>query len=195
MAVTRLVTLYPLSELEGSARERALDWLRDDNDFWVEERRATLAAFEKIFPITVKDWEYGYRNHISFTFDYEEEIAELSGIRLMKYLYNNYFSDLWKGKHYWPKRIGLGKPSRISRVIFDNCCPLTGYYLDEEILEPIFNFLKKPDETTFYDLIYDCLQSWIYACDKDAEYQQSEEALLEMAEANDYLFDEHGRIA
>jgi hypothetical protein len=189
ITITKEITLYNLDELEGSARERALDWLRDDNDFWVEERRATLAAFEKIFPITVKDWEYGYRNHISFTFDYEDEIAELSGIRLMAHIYNNYFSDLWHGKWYYKN-----KKSRRSKVIFDNCCVLTGYYLDNSILDPIYNFLQHPFGITFYDLLYDCLQSWVYACRDELEYLNSEEYLLETAEANGWLFDEYGRF-
>ncbi len=187
---TETFTLYKLEELSEAAKENALHQLRDDEDFFATDNRNTLDAFEKIFPITVKDWEYGYHNHIGFTFDAEEEISELSGIRLMAYIYNNYFSDLWRGKWYYKN----GKERR-SKVIFDNSLPLTGYFTDDAILEPIFNFLKKPDGTTFYDLLYDCLQSWIYACNKDAEYQRSEEALLEMAEANDYLFDEHGRIA
>lgn len=190
MAVTKTITLYRLDELKGSAKERALDWLRDDTDFWAEERNATLTAFEKIFPITVRDYDYGNQNYINFMFDDEEEISKLSGIRLMKYIYNNYFSALWKGKYYH-----MNSKTRHSKVMFDNCCPLTGYYLDNAILDPIFNFLKKPDNTTtFYDLLYDCLQSWVYACRDDLEYLNSEECLTETADANGWLFDEYGRF-
>ena len=111
----------------------------------------------------------------------------------MKYIYNNYFYDIYKGKYYslWSKtnkkssnaKLGVLK-SKHSNVIFDNSCVLTGYYLDDEILKPIYDFLKCPKNINFYSLMRKCLNNWINACIKDYEYCTSMEYFLE--EANDF---------
>jgi len=40
----------------------------------------------------------------------------------------------------------------------------------------------------------DCLQSWIYAARDEYEYSMSDEALIDLADANEYEFDEYGNI-
>lgn len=74
-------------------------------------------------------------------------------------------------------------------------CVLTGCCYDEDILEPIYNFLKKPDANTdLEDLIKSCLYSWIKAMADEYEYQCSDKGIAEDCEANDYKFLENGKM-
>jgi hypothetical protein len=195
------VKVYTVDELSESAKEKAYyKWHENHEYFWASDNEKTLKAFEEVFPVSVTSWEYDTCTyHVRFEFEddlllgYESEIdmAELSGLRLAKYLYNNYEHTLFKGKFYFKN----GK-SRHSKLLFEkNNCNLTGYYMDCEIMQPIYDFLKNPCEhTTFTDLMKECLDNWGAMCVKDFDCSLSMEAFIESSEANDYEFYEDGRL-
>lgn len=192
-------TIYKYSELSDKAKERARQWWIDLEavDYaWNKENRETLEAFENLFPVEVKDWEYGHHNYINFRCTCDEEIENLKGTRLATYLWNNYAKHLFKGMYYSSGKYVDGKyqyKSRRSNITLDNTCVLTGYCIDNDILAPIYVFLSKPkDNITFYDLMNDCLQSWVIACRNDYEYALSEENAEESIIANEYEFTEDG---
>ena len=194
-------TVYELSELEGSAKEEALHNMILNFDYpWGSENEDTLREFEKIFPVKVKRFQYGGYGgkYIDFDFENYDEIADLSGIRLMKYIYNNYFYDIYKGKYYNKCYAENGRfihKYRYSKIKFEECCNLTGYCIDIDILKPIWDFLKNPNDfTTFEDLMQECLESWLSACEKDHDGFYGEESLIEHAEINNIEFDENGNI-
>ncbi len=86
----------------------------------------------------------------------------LSGWRLMAYLMNNHWNDLYTPKYFWK-----GMKGRKSRIFVDTC-PLTGYYIDNDILDPIYKFLKSPTgNVTFDNLMNNCLDSFFRACRDD----------------------------
>jgi hypothetical protein len=190
MTITK--TVYKFEELPEDVQEKVVENFGNDTSyFWEGENRDTLMAFEKVFPVKVRNWEYGYRNFINFDSLVDDEVKGFTGVRLMKYIINHYYDDLFK-----PKYLGYVKgKARRSRIQRENSCVLTGYCLDDDILRPIYDFLKKPDKSnTFDDILSDCLHSWISACNKDYEYRQSREAIVGEIAANDYEFDEKGNI-
>lgn len=200
------VNVYNINELSEKAKQKAyLSWCSTIDYPWSNENENTLYAFENIFPIKVTHWEYDEaRGYIKFRFTDDDTIANLSGIRLMKYLYNNYFNHLYKGRYYslWRKKensTGHKCPpkliSRYSKIILDNCCPLTGYCVDDAILEPIYEFLKRPYDITFEGLMKKCLDSWITACVEDYAYCYSMEYFIEEALVNDYEYFKDGSRA
>lgn len=196
---TATIKLYNLSELSETAQRKAYDeWYSHCDYFWHSDNVSTLKKFENIFPISNVDYGYSsYDSHISFRMDCNDEIEELSGIRLAKYIYNNYYKYISKGKYYSTKGTYVdGKYQykfRHSKIIQENSCVLTGYYIDDCILEPIYNFLKTQDSSvTFYDLMDDCLQSWIIACQKDCEYNSSFEYFLENESNSETMYLENG---
>jgi hypothetical protein len=196
---TATIKVYKVDELSEKAKEKAFnDFCCTSDYFSASENESTLKEFENLFPIKVKQWEYGFQgSYINYEFT-DDEIEELSGIRLLKYLYNNYWTDLFKGKYYSKGRYIDGKytyKSRRSKAIFEHCCVLTGYCIDDDILDPIYNFLKKPEaHITFNDLMDDCLQSWIKACENDYEAYFSMESFEDMAQANEWEFKENGEM-
>lgn len=98
---------------------------------------------------------------------------------LAAYLHNNFGSHLFVPKIYYK-----GRRRRRSRLFCTTECPLTGYYMDNMILDPIYCFFTHPDDTTFYDLIECCLDTFFRACRDDARYCRSEEYFAELAESN-----------
>lgn len=188
------IKVYKFSELDPNVQEKVIeqfqqeDWLYS----WQDENNETLKAFEKIFPVKVSDWEYGGgRTNICAKFLIDQEHEELTGIRLMKYIINNYGGYLWNRKYLNHVK---GK-ARYSRIQKEDSCVLTGYHMDNYILKPIYDFLKKPkDGVTFEDILRDCLWSWVRACEEDWEYAYSEESIKEMIDANEYEFTVDGKI-
>lgn len=209
--VVEQVELYKYDELSDEAKDNAFnEWVEDqygDNP-WADENRESMKAFAKLFPITVRDWEYDtYSHRVSFNFsDYDaydlDAIENLSGVRLATWLWNNLRSDIYQGKWYsqsWnPKKntldVSKGTKQRRSKCQIESSCPFTGYYMDDVLLDPIFAFMKKPvASTTMRDLLEDCFDAWGKACSKQLEYQSSEDKFKEDTIANEWEYTKHGK--
>lgn len=144
---------------------------------------------------SISRWTDGHTivapNWYRFTSHYSEEEDNLKGTRLLKYLVNNYWNDLYLPKTIWGHNY---KTKRKSRVFVSDDSVLTGYCMDYEILKPIYDFLKSPDDNTLYELMDRCLDGFFKACRDDMEYQLSEEAFAESCEANNYEFLSNGTL-
>lgn len=200
---TITINVFTYDELSEDAKERAYNsWLSGSRDyFWGEENRKTLEKFAEEINVNIDHWEYGGRGEgvrWSSDWDYEDEKMELSGLRLLRYIQNNWSGFLYYGRYYSKTR-ATSEPgkyayvSRKSKVLFSREPDLTGYCIDYSICSPIYDFIKKPDNTTLKELINNCFYSWIEACNEDLEYTQSQEYFADEAEANNYEFDEDGR--
>jgi hypothetical protein len=161
------IKLFSFSELSDEAKEKAIEHWRDiERDFaWAGEWQDSLDEFCKVFPIEWAEWDIYHG--ISYKMICDDEISELSDVRLSIYLQNYDIGD---------------------------DCPFTGFCGDEDILEPMRDFLKKPDDRDFESLLYECLQSWLSGMRKDYEYQLSDEYISETLEINEYDFNENGEM-
>ena len=195
----KTINVYEFNELNDAAKEHALSKYQSSNDYpWNDENSDVLNAFEKIFPIKVTDYEYGYRNDISFEFTGHGEIEGMAGIRLMKYIYNNFYNEFTQGKYYstqgyYDENKKYHYKFKHSKIQRNN--HLTGYYIEEDILKPIIDFLKEPnDNIDFNDLMNSCLYAWVHACDNDYQNTLTMEYYEEHAMANEYEFNEDGNM-
>jgi hypothetical protein len=210
------IKLYQFDELSEEAKEKAIEDYRDSNTeiTWASENRDTMEKFADIFPIKIRDWSYGGRGEgVSFYFTADDTIEELSGQRLATYIWNNYKSDLFKGKYYrhlkdgskriFHKRIKSQQLTNKGRhcdwinayysgITLDNSCVLTGYCMDMDILDPIYKFLEKPTNANFKELLEECFDAWIKACNADVDWQNSDEYISEELANNDCEFEEDG---
>ena len=191
--------VYSVEELSEKALSRACDdWCMNSDYPWGEENRKTLLEFERIFPVEVTDWEYGggYK-YVRFNMTCDDEVAELEGFRLATYIWNNYKDYIYKGKYYSKGKYVDGKytyVSRHSKIKLEKDCPLTGYYLDYDILKPIYDFLDSSRQSvTFRDLMEECLDSWINACTGDYDSYYSKDNFIETAKDNEWEFYENGK--
>ena len=194
------VKLYRFEELNEDVQKEVIENWRNDDYFEATDVERTLEAFENMTGIRVRYKYDSYSGHISFTSDFDDDILELSGIRLMKYVANNFFDDIHEGKYFGTIRIENNKyvvKSRHSRIIFSRDCPLTGVCFDIDILEPMYDVLdgKHVDSVnfTFNDMIEECLESWLKSSIAEYEYWLSKEYIREEIEANDYYFTENGK--
>ena len=190
--------VYSVEELSERALERAYyDWCSNSDYPWGEENVKTLLEFERIFPVKVTDWQYGgcYK-YVRFHMTCEDEVAELEGFRLAKYIWNNYKNYIYEGKYYSKGKYVDGKyqyVSRRSKINLEKSCPLTGYYLDYDILKPIWGFLDSPrPNITFRDLMEECLEKWVKACEDDYNDYYSIDNFIEIAKVNEWEFYEDG---
>ena len=209
------ITVYDINELSQEAKEKAFnDWYGKGDYPWTDDNYAVLKKFCAFFPVEVNDYAYGaYGNDgIDWKFNYfpyVDTIKKLSGIRLLSYLWNNHGHRLYKGKYYslWSKttpnpnyREGGSAPEgklkkRYSKVMFTNDCPLNGYFIDMDILQPIYDFMNKPVEaTTFETLMDECLNAWITAYSKDVENYFSMDTFVEESQVNGWEYDENGNM-
>lgn len=179
-------TVYKFNELSEKAQQNVLDTFRHNQDYpWIYDNKACLDMFVKSFPfVEISNWEYGYRNYIDFVIT--NDLEDLAGVRLWKWLKNNFHDIVYTD---------YGKASpHATKSVFESC-PLTGYCVDDDLLQPLRDFLTRPKQSvTLYTLIQDCLTAWMQACNNDYEYWQSEEAIKDDIDANDYEFYDNGEL-
>ena len=151
--VQRTYTLFGIAELEDEARQRAYtDWLAKGNDYlYASENCDTLEAFCNLFRIVCTNYRYDSCTYAyRFYTKHEADTEELSGVRLLAYLYNNFHAGLYKPKVYWTKD---RKKRRRSRISVTCECPFTGVVSDEIILQPLMDFMRSPDTRNFKELM------------------------------------------
>jgi len=199
--------IYKFEELTKEAQQKAINKHREvmDNDFIYDDTHKVVEAFNDVFETKEgrNSWLDVYTDHM------EENILELKGLRLQKYLWNNYKNQLFKGKYYslWSKKdISYkyhknGYPvlkSRYSKVLKQNSCVLTGMCYDDDMLQPIYDFLEKRNFSnctiTFYHLINDCFDELRKTVENEIDYRNTDDAIIEEIKANDYEFTENGNI-
>ena len=194
--VTRNYEVYEVTELSNEARKRAYNnWLSNGCDYpYCTEDYNTLDEFISLFNLRMNNYECSsYTYNFSFKSLNDEEVDELSGLRLYKYLVNNFWRYLFKHKRYYHKDYFVNRKKRLSNIFYTNECVLTGVCSDDAILEPIYNFLKNPNKcTNFLDLMYECLDSFFSYCSKCMEDYESEENFIEECKNNDYTFLSNG---
>lgn len=150
------------------------DWLAKGQEYpYAAFNSNTLEAFCNLFRVTCTYYRYDSQTYCyRFHTKYEESTEELSGIRLRTFIYNNFHYGLYYPKTYWMKD---NKKKRKSRISVVSECPLTGFIMDEIMLQPLMEFLQHPDKRNFKELMGDCLEAFFRSCRDDCEYCESEE--------------------
>lgn len=166
------VNVFSIEELEDKVREKLYDkWLGESYYFWENESMESIKEFCKFFNCELReywvDWN-GYDFDVFCAVDEESDVREI--------VESNYA--------YMKKYAQYGS---------SESCELTGYCLDDDLLEPIRKYLEgKSTYATYYYLMQDCLGKAFYSMQKDIEYSQSMECFMEECEGNGYLFTEKG---
>lgn len=190
---------FKLEELSDSAQERAHEkYLQADNSYnWDAEFRDVLKWFESNFPVQRIDWSFS-----DYNVDYGrcelrplnyDEIEDFTGQRLATWIWNNYGDELYTGKYFSKHTGGTSYKSRHSKITLDEACP-TGYCIGYDLLQPIHDFLKKPDGRDLHELMNDCVLACVESAQRDWEDQNTFERFKENCEANEYIFDEEGNM-
>lgn len=187
----KTINIYQFHELTETAQTRV--WNNSNIDFsdcYADEYRETLKAFEKIFDVRVIDYSVdGYSN--SFRYAMINDAPDVEGVRLAKYVWNNYARYITNGKYYsTPGKMINGRYTykhRHSKIILEmGNCPLTGTCCDCDILQPIIDCLHYRKMFSSYDeLINECLTAFFRAWENEIDYCNSFEYFQEWAADND----------
>lgn len=204
--ITKTVNVYTFDELSNEAKERAINEYREkynDSQVYFYELIESIKKAADVF-----GFSFG-REYTDIRYSQiDNNILELSGVRLYKYIINNYGDVLFKPEYIKriDKRVNYrqfickvhkGKEGEFTLLYSKNkvtsSCVLIGVYYDDDILKPVYEFLKTPsDSVTFEDILKDIEHS-IGKCFEDIEnWVNSEEYIIEAIEDNGYEFTEDG---
>ncbi len=211
---TETINIYSFSELSEEAKGKAIENFRNkyhDYQFYFDEIIDTVKKVVDLFNLkTGRQWDDLRTSHL------EDNITELKGLRLRTYLINNYWGSLYERKYlgcigdnrvinhrmsntrYYDMKKGARVNSTnfiYSNVQFTNDCTLTGVCFDNEILQPVYDFLKKPcPSTTFEDLMQEIGDAISKAFRDTEEWVNSDEFITDHMEASGYEFEEDGSL-
>lgn len=175
---TKQVNVYQFSELSDAAKERARSWFRSCcNDYgWGHENLDSLMAFADWFRINVRTWSLGGSDNrsqgVEFSVAVDDAIGQLRGVRLWKWLNN-----------------------QLSLPDLSGNCPFTGYCFDEVLLDGVREFLKRPWNCNYHELMQHCIDAFCKAYAEDVDYAYSDEVVDETLGVNGYEFLENGELA
>lgn len=204
---TEEIKIYQFSELSDEAKQKAIEWMRDSNmefgHWFIDEAFKTIEKGVEAFDFRLSkysiDWENANMSSTTITTGLDDAIAEeISGVRLYKYLVNNFSGIFWERKHWgeYTKNENTGKwrykyYSKIQNI--EHSCPFTGVCYDDDFLEPFREFLKKPNGLTLKELVEEGIEKVLRSVESEIEYRNTDEALIEDIEANEYEFTEKGK--
>jgi hypothetical protein len=102
---------------------------------------------------------------------------------------------MYKAKYY-SKNVGVNEyKHRYSKCTKEISCCLTGMCYDLDLFKPFIEFIDKPTEgTTLKDLISEGIEALCTTLRAEYEYRQSDEAIIETIEANEYYFLSNGKL-
>ena len=201
--------VYTYPELSEESKQNAIQQYRnlDRENHHYHEAKETINAFIKNTQIKT-----GNRRWTDLICMYDDDIIEINGLRLRTWLINNW-DFLWKKKYIghrnfvtkpnYHKRIkiqdftkhGNGfKAFYYSAIQKSNSCVLTGVCWDNDLLQPIYDFIKTPDNRNLEELVNDCSETLIKSLESQDEHMDTEEYITEHFEINNYEFTENGDI-
>lgn len=203
------IKVFKFDELSDEAKQKAIQWYRQGEQqdcFWLDEFVTTIKAACKAFDAPLADWsidptdrhrctwknDYGTHHYYYLVRD------TMTGIRLRTYLINNYYDLLFEGKPYGKyQQDKNGKwfyPHR-SKVIFkETDCPFTGFGGDEDFLKTFREFIKKPDNSNFEELINSAIYDVCTSLEDETAYRFSDKTIAEDIICNEYEFTQDGKI-
>ena len=201
--------VYQFAELSDKAKDKARAYMNENfglTDHVYDEAAETVKKFHEIFGTKEgnSSWLDVRTGHI------DDNVLELKGLRLQKYIWNNFGKYLYKGKYYslWSnteksyKHYKEGHPvlkTRYSKITLDNSCVLTGVCYDNDLLDPMYDFLERyKDKADYYSymdfetLLTDCFKSLEKSIENEIDSIDSDESLKDLCEANNYEFTQEG---
>lgn len=163
----------------------------------IENNRETICDHEMrlihdAMEESIKKFMYfmdAYRNRrgvvLNNSDDYELDGEHL--YRRVRRLIDYYFTE--------PRRYHKNGKIRVSKIMVNQDCPLTGVYTDYVILSPIFSYIEgKLKVNNYYKLIEYCLDSADKFLNESEEYFSSEEYIKGMLEDQDDYYTIDGTI-
>lgn len=187
-------TIYRINELPEKIQRKILDNYEPHTEYIYDDAYQTVKAFHKIF-----DTSEGRHSWLDVRLNYDDAVLELTGVRLMRYLWNNYESVIFKpaykgcidkGLKHKRTKVKQGKSGEYSFYYSgykkEYSCNLTGVCYDMNLLDPIYKAMLTPYAGTFEELINECFESLRKSVENEVESRHSDECKIEDLQENYY---------
>ena len=209
------VKLYKFDELEADVQEKIIDRIRESSSsefWWWDDYKDSLNAFVDVFGLK---WE---GSNFDYTVDIQTSrladfggVANLRGNRLRTWIVNNMYHLLHKPQVYQKNgKNCLEYRKRTSMIsVCETCCPFTGFYVDNDLLQPFrefvakrgtsgtsfgFNIDNRYDKIDLEDIIIEANIRFDRCVNADYEYQCGRENALELIHQCAHDYTERGEI-
>ena len=184
------IALYDYKELSTDAKKIAhknfTDNLQNFDFYNCKEAFETLQKCLLFFDYKITDYSFDFYNattaHLPIkTLLHQEEIENLTYVRLSKYITSHYSTNTIYNTQY---------------NVFQDIgqCPITGMCYDYDFLSPIKNFINKPTKISFKELIKESTQNILKTIEKEYQYYQTESYFISELEKNEQLFLSSGKL-
>lgn len=199
---TITTNLYTFDELSEEAKEKAIENWRSTSFPFIrqDEMIKNIKAIAKAIDCDYDYYSYDGINYEVYLMPTSFCQADLSGKRAWAYIENNFITPNAKAKIYYKDyviysddRKNWKRKSKIWYTLDDY--PFTGYCADCCFIEAWREWQKlfRNDNTlTVDDFIYLVANNLSKAWTSDNEYQNSDEAIAELLNINEYEFTEDG---
>jgi len=210
--------IYSFDELSEAAKQNAIRHYQNDHltfDHIYHDAKNTIDAFCEAFNVKTGSHSWLDCN----TSNIDDDILNLTGLRLRKYILNNFGSTLYKRKylkngeltaerkpfHRMMKQVEITNncpnKGKFSISYYSNIqkesknCNLTGMCYDDNMMQPIYDFLELRtfDSTNFDDLLNSCFDAMRKTLKDEEEYMYTDEYISEEILANDFEFTQDGK--
>lgn len=196
--------VYTFNELSENAKEKAIENYRNsviDHGYLMDDLYNSVEKLREVFYLDSSQYRF-----VTPSSTWLETVDNnVTGVRLYKWIVNNFWHELYRNKYLAHRNrhfstyalkcrnehnyLGEEYSSVYSKLRFEKDCVLTGTCYDNEILEPIYNFLERPIEGyDAEDLIRDINSAVEQAVRREEEYLNSDEYISETLSENDYEF-------
>jgi hypothetical protein len=207
------IQLYSFDELSEQSKQVAINNYDAGYDRIqiYEEAHESYKEFCKIFGIT----EYICDDKFCLNvYNLDDNILELKGIRLAKWIWNNHKHNLFSGKYYGYSSYhnGRTKHRRVntkilsngkffnaykSAITLTNECLLTGMFYDQIILKHIYRFLDYDKDyfnadMNIIELLQNCLNDFNKSVQDEIAYIYSKEHISEYYRMENIEFYKNG---
>lgn len=186
---TKQITVYDIEELTGKARERALDWLREGLDYdWWDSAFEDAQKCASILGIEIGDIYFSmddgacFNGRFSYAKGWKKALKAYAPIDAELLRIGQELQGIQKHFLY---QIGgtVGSNGRYYTTICGSA-DINGRFAD--VPDSAIDDLSQ----VFTDFAH-----WIYRnLEKEWDWLNSEDQLIETAKANDYAFDSEGRV-
>ena len=201
------INVYSFDELSSEAQQNVINQERQNFDctYIYDEARKTIDTFCNLFNIDLCTGSFSEFKRILLD---NCEAEDLKGLRLYKYVQNNFTPYLYKGKYFslWSKvdqnphytkngSAPWGKlKSRHSKIMLEN----SGICYNDSLSKPVYDFIKDfkrySKHYSLYSLLSDCFRNLRIDIENEESYLYSDEGIKEILNYQDNLYFSDGSI-
>ncbi len=158
-----------------SILDRELEYINNEMDYTIEKFMYFMNASVNRYGDVVLDDPDDYKLTGKYLY------------RKVRHLIDDYFTE--------PRKYFKNGKSKVSNIMVNQDCPLTGVYTDHVVLSPLFSYVEgKLNVNNYHELIKYCVKSVDNFIEENKEYFSGDEYIKGILEDQDDYYTIDGKI-